>query len=89
MNFTTAEQSAPRLYRSELAVPGATPALFEKAARSAADVVFFDIETALGLANVEAIAQASRRAEAICFGAGDFAALTRAPIRWLISGITR
>ena len=36
------------------------------------------IETALGLANVEAIAQASPRLEAICFGAGDFAASTRA-----------
>jgi malyl-CoA/(S)-citramalyl-CoA lyase len=36
------------------------------------------IETALGLANVEAIAQSSRRLEAICFGAGDFAASTRA-----------
>jgi len=36
------------------------------------------IETALGLANVEAIAQSSRRLEAMCFGAGDFAASTRA-----------
>ena len=32
------------------------------------------IETALGLCNVEAIAQASRRLEAMCFGSGDFAA---------------
>jgi malyl-CoA/(S)-citramalyl-CoA lyase len=183
MSFTSIEQSVPRLHRSELAVPGATPALFEKAARSAADIVFLDledavapddkdsarrnviaalndidwgsktvsvringldtqymyrdvievvencprldmllipkigvpadvyavdmlvtqieqatkrvaqrqaegrigrvglelqIESALGLANVEAIAQASRRTEAICFGAGDFAASTRA-----------
>jgi malyl-CoA/(S)-citramalyl-CoA lyase len=36
------------------------------------------IETALGLANVEAIAQSSPRLEAMCFGAGDFAASTRA-----------
>lgn len=36
------------------------------------------IETALGLANVESIAQSSRRLEAMCFGAGDFAASTRA-----------
>jgi len=36
------------------------------------------IETALGLANVEAIAQSSRRLEALCFGSGDFAASTRA-----------
>lgn len=174
MSFTMIEQAAPRLQRSELAVPGATPALFEKAARSAADVVFIDledavapddksqarrdvvaalndidwgnktisvringldteymyrdvidivencprldmllvpkigvpadvyavdmlvtqieqarrrtkriglevqIETALGMCNVEAIARASRRVEAICFGAGDFAASTRA-----------
>ena len=174
MSFTVIEQSTPRLTRSELAVPGSTPALFEKAARSAADVIFLDledavapddkdqarrnviaalndidwggrilsvrvngldthymyrdvidiiencprldmllipkigvpadvyaldmlvtqieqagkrekkigfeilIETALGLANVEAIAQSSRRLEAMCFGAGDFAASTRA-----------
>ena len=32
------------------------------------------IETALGLANVEAIAQSSRRLEAMSFGAGDLAA---------------
>jgi malyl-CoA/(S)-citramalyl-CoA lyase len=183
MSFTSIEQTTARLHRSELAVPGATPALFDKAARSAADFVFIDledavapddkdqarrnvvaalndiewggktlsvringldtpymyrdvvdivencprldmllipkigvaadvyavdmlvtqieqaknrvaqreaqgrhgrlglelqIESALGLANVDAIAQASRRAEAICFGAGDFAASTRA-----------
>lgn len=174
MSFTIIEQANARLHRSELAVPGSTPALFEKAARSAADVIFLDledavapddkeqarrnvmaalndidwggkimnlringldthymyrdvvdvvencprldmllipkvgvpadvyavdmlvtqieqakkrekrigleilIETALGLANVEAIAQSSRRLEAMCFGAGDFAASTRA-----------
>jgi malyl-CoA/(S)-citramalyl-CoA lyase len=36
------------------------------------------IETALGLCNVETIAQASRRLEAMCFGSGDFAASTGA-----------
>src|SRR5205814_878171 len=36
------------------------------------------IETALGHANVEAIAQSSRRLEALTFGSGDFAASTRA-----------
>ncbi len=36
------------------------------------------IETALGLCNVESIAQASRRLEAMCFGSGDFAASTGA-----------
>jgi malyl-CoA/(S)-citramalyl-CoA lyase len=174
MSFTQPEPAVARLTRSELVVPGATPALFEKAARSAADVVFIDledavapedkvkaranaiaalndvdwgvksvavringldthymyrdvidvveacprldllvvpkvgvpadlyaldmlvtqieqakrrdkrigfeilIETALGMANVERIAQASRRLEAMCFGAGDFAASTQA-----------
>jgi malyl-CoA/(S)-citramalyl-CoA lyase len=174
MSFTRYDPVGIRLTRSELIVPGASTPLFEKAARSAADVVILDledavapddkpaarrnviaalnevdwglktigvrvngldthymyrdvidvveacprldfvsipkigvpadvyavdmlvtqiedglqrhkrlgfeilIETALGLANVEAIAQSSRRLEAICFGAGDFAASTRA-----------
>ncbi len=178
MSFTQPESATPRLTRSELAVPGVNPALFEKAAKSAADVIFLDledavapddkpqarknviaalndvdwgrkvmavringldthymyrdvvdlveqcprldmlvipkvgvpadvyaldmlvtqieqaqgrgksgdkrigfevlIETALGMANVEAIAQSSRRLEALAFGSGDFAASTRA-----------
>ncbi|HXV30053.1 MAG TPA: CoA ester lyase [Sinorhizobium sp.] len=175
MSFTIVEQQPARLNRSELAVPGSQPQLFEKAARSAADVVFLDledavapddkerarknviaaindidwsghaisvringldthymyrdvvdviehagarldlimipkvgtaadvyaldmlvsqieqakgyrkkigfeliIETALGLANVEAIARASRRIESLHFGVADFAASTRA-----------
>jgi len=178
MSFMQIESATPRLTRSELAVPGVNPALFDKAAKSAADVIFLDledavapddkpqarknvvaalndidwgkkilavringldthymyrdvvdlveqcprldmlvipkvgvpadvyaldmlvtqieqaqgrgkssnkhigfevlIETALGLANVEAIAQSSRRLEALCFGSGDFAASTRA-----------
>ena len=173
MSFTVIEQATPRLHRSELAVPGSNPALFEKASRSGADVIFLDledavapdekdrarrnviaalndvdwgsktlsvringldthymyrdvidvvencprldmllipkigvpadvyavdmlvtqieqakrrgkhiglevlIETALGLSNVETIAQSSRRLEALCFGAGDFAASMR------------
>ena len=36
------------------------------------------IETALGMANVEAIAQASKRNEAMSFGVADYAASTRA-----------
>ena len=36
------------------------------------------IETALGLCNVESIAQSSKRLEAMCFGSGDFAASTGA-----------
>jgi malyl-CoA/(S)-citramalyl-CoA lyase len=173
MSFTVVEQAPARLNRSELAVPGSTPSLFDKAAKSAADVVFLDledavapddkvaarknvsaalndidwgkktmsvringldthymyrdvidlvencprldlllipkigvpadlyavdmlvtqieqskkrdkrvgfevlIETALGWSNVEAIARSSKRLEAMCFGAGDFAASMR------------
>jgi malyl-CoA/(S)-citramalyl-CoA lyase len=47
MSFTTIEQARPRLQRSELAVPGSNTALFEKAAGSAADVVFLDLEDAV------------------------------------------
>ncbi len=174
MSFTIVPNVTPRLHRSELAVPGSNPALFEKAAKSAADIVFLDledavapddkesarkniiaglndidwgsktmmlringldthymyrdvvdvvencprldmilipkagvaadvyaidmlvtqietakkrtkrigfevlIETALGMANVEAIAQSSRRLEAMSFGVADYAASTRA-----------
>ncbi|MDA8416415.1 MAG: CoA ester lyase [Betaproteobacteria bacterium] len=174
MSFTQYPPATPRLHRSELAVPGSNTSLFEKAARSKADVVFLDledavapddkaiarkniisalndidwgnktmmirmngldthyayrdvvdvveacprldmilvpkvgvaqdlyamdmlvtqiesamgrtkrigfealIETALGLANVEAIAQSTRRLEAMSFGVADYAASTRA-----------
>ena len=37
MSFKIIEQAKPRLNRSELAVPGSNPALFEKAAESAVD----------------------------------------------------
>jgi malyl-CoA/(S)-citramalyl-CoA lyase len=47
MSFTTIEPATPRLHRSELAVPGSNPALFEKAANSAADIVFLDLEDAV------------------------------------------
>jgi malyl-CoA/(S)-citramalyl-CoA lyase len=47
MSFTIAPQRRPRLNRSELAVPGSSPQLFEKAARSAADIVFLDLEDAV------------------------------------------
>lgn len=174
MSFTLTEQATPRLHRSELAVPGSNPGLFEKAAKSNVDIIFLDvedavapddkekarvniiaglndidwgsktmmvringldthymyrdvvdiveacprldmilipkvgvpadvyaidmlvtqietakkrtkrigfevlIETALGMANVEAIAQASKRLESMSFGAADYAASTRA-----------
>ena len=47
MSFTIIEPATARLNRSELAVPGSNPALFEKAAASAADVVFLDLEDAV------------------------------------------
>ena len=47
MSFIIVEQAPARLNRSELAVPGSQPQLFEKAAKSAADVVFLDLEDAV------------------------------------------
>jgi malyl-CoA/(S)-citramalyl-CoA lyase len=44
MSFTTLPTSIPRLNRSTLAVPGSNPRFIEKAASSAADVIFFDLE---------------------------------------------
>jgi malyl-CoA/(S)-citramalyl-CoA lyase len=174
MSFTSIEPATARLHRSELAVPGTNTSLFDKAAKSAADIIFLDcedavapddkekarkniiqglnevnwgtktmmvringldthymyrdvvdiveacprldmilipkvgapadvyavdmmvtqietakkrakrigfevlIETALGMANVEAIAQSSKRLEAMSFGVADYAASTRA-----------
>src|SRR6185369_4886275 len=46
-SFKIVEQAPARLNRSELAVPGSQPQLFEKAAKSAADVVFLDLEDAV------------------------------------------
>ena len=47
MSFTIVEQAEPRLNRSELAVPGSRPELFEKAAKSAVDGIFLDLEDAV------------------------------------------
>ena len=47
MSFTIVEQAYPRVNRSELAVPGSSPQLFEKAAASAVDAVFLDLEDAV------------------------------------------
>ncbi len=47
MSFANIRQATPRLNRSELAVPGSQPQLFAKAARSAADVIFLDLEDAV------------------------------------------
>jgi malyl-CoA/(S)-citramalyl-CoA lyase len=54
VSFTLIEQATPRLHRSELAVPGSNTALFEKAARSAADIVFLDLEDAVAPDDKEA-----------------------------------
>jgi malyl-CoA/(S)-citramalyl-CoA lyase len=55
MSFTTIESNAPvRLYRSKLFVPGSRPALFEKAAASAADVVCLDLEDAVAPSDKDA-----------------------------------
>ena len=47
MSFTIVEQAPARLNRSELAVPGSNAKLFQKAAVSAADVIFLDLEDAV------------------------------------------
>jgi len=47
MSFTIIEQATARVHRSELAVPGSNPSMFEKAAKSAADIVFLDVEDAV------------------------------------------
>ncbi len=47
MSFTQFEQAPARLQRSELAVPGSNPGMFEKAASSSADFIFLDCEDAV------------------------------------------
>ena len=47
MSFTIVEQAPARLNRSELAVPGSNYRFLEKAADSAADVIFLDLEDAV------------------------------------------
>ena len=47
MSFTLIQQATPRLHRSELAVPGSNPTFMEKSAKSAADVIFLDLEDAV------------------------------------------
>ena len=47
MSFHPIEQARARLNRSELAVPGSQPQMFQKAAESAADVIFLDLEDAV------------------------------------------
>jgi citrate lyase beta subunit len=47
MSFTLIQQATPRLHRSELAVPGSNPSLYEKAAKGGADIIFLDLEDAV------------------------------------------
>ncbi|MGC1430304.1 MAG: aldolase/citrate lyase family protein, partial [Albidovulum sp.] len=47
MSFHVIQQAPGRLNRSELAVPGSAPQMFEKAAESDADVIFLDLEDAV------------------------------------------
>ncbi len=47
MSFHTIARARVRLHRSELAVPAIQPRFFDKAAASAADVVFLDLEDAV------------------------------------------
>ncbi|MDH3281891.1 MAG: CoA ester lyase [Gammaproteobacteria bacterium] len=47
MSHTRYEPTHPRVQRSELAVPGSNPGMFEKALNSEADFVFLDLEDAV------------------------------------------
>jgi len=47
MSFYPIEQAPARLNRSELAIPGSQPQMFEKAAKSSVDVIFLDLEDAV------------------------------------------
>ena len=51
MSHTRYEPARQRLQRSELAVPGSNPTLFEKAAASEVDFVFLDLEDAVAPAD--------------------------------------
>lgn len=53
MSHTRYEPARPRLQRSELAVPGSNPAMFEKALTCGADYIFLDLEDAVAPADKE------------------------------------
>ena len=64
-DFMSHTQYAParqRLQRSELAVPGSNPGMFEKAAASNADYVFLDLEDAVAPGDKEQARAAYRTA---------------------------
>ena len=47
MSHTSYKSATTRLQRSELAVPGSSPKMFEKALNSSADYIFLDLEDAV------------------------------------------
>ena len=47
MSFKYYKPARSRLQRSELAVPGSSPEMFEKALKSKADYIFLDLEDAV------------------------------------------
>ena len=47
MSFKFYKPATSRLQRSELAVPGSSPKMFEKALNSNADYIFLDLEDAV------------------------------------------
>ncbi len=47
MSHTSYPNAKSRLQRSELAVPGSSPKMFEKALNSDADYIFLDLEDAV------------------------------------------
>ena len=47
MSHTSYENARARVQRSELAVPGSSPKMFEKALNSTADFIFLDLEDAV------------------------------------------
>jgi len=62
-------------------IEAATERVAQREAKGRVGRIGFEvlIETALGMANVDAIAQSSRRLEAMSFGVADYAASTRVP----------
>lgn len=69
MSFRDVIPATPRPHRSELAVPASRPELFAKAAASAADLVFLDLEDAVAPEQkAEARAQAIRALREVDWG---------------------
>lgn len=74
MSASTITARRERLQRSELAVPATSPRFFEKAARSAADVIFLDLEDAVAVR----MKDEGRRAAVSALNAIDWGAKTMA-----------